>query len=209
MARRKGASFDRGHVVAAAIACLEADGPDALSLSAVARRMGIKPPSLYNHVRNADDLAWALTIEGNRQLTDALEAAINDIFAPHDVLFALALATRTWAQQNPALYTVMTRTKPQNDHPEYRPVLVRALRLFQRPLGLLGVRGDEAIHTIRGLRAAMHGFVTLENVGQFQMGQDTEASYRWLIEATLRGLPGMTLPEGAERVRPGDAIPDR
>ncbi len=188
MPRRKGPSFDRAQVVAAAISCLE-EGTDTLSLASVARRMGIKPPSLYNHVRNIDDLNFAVMVEGNRQLATALEDAIRDVYVPREVLLGLALAIRSWVLENTAIYAVMSRARPNHDDPEFAVVAHRVLDLFRRPLGQLGIEGDDATHAIRGLRAAMHGFVLLEAAGQFQLDLSTEASYRWLIETTLRGLP--------------------
>ncbi len=41
-----------------------------------------------------------------------------------------------------------------------------------------GLTGDDAIHAIRGLRALMHGFVSLEAAGGFAMPQDLDESYR-------------------------------
>ena len=46
----------------------------------------------------------------------------------------------------------------------------------------------EAIHAVRGLRAAMHGFVMLETTGQFQLAEDSADSYRWLVDTVIRGL---------------------
>ena len=43
-------------VVDAAIALVDRDGPDALTLAAVADRLDVRAPSLYNHVDGLDDL---------------------------------------------------------------------------------------------------------------------------------------------------------
>ena len=188
MSRRKGPSLDRQQVVAAAIACVEADGAEGLAITPVARRLGIKPPSLYNHVQGANDLVNAVVIEANRQMAAALRAGIQDIYEPREVLAALAQSLRKWVLANPGLYQIMSQTPPQNDHPELGPIIVDLLDLFRRPLGQLGITGDEAIHTIRALRAAIHGFVLLETSGQFGLGQSIDESYAWLVATTLRGL---------------------
>lgn len=175
-------------MVNAAIALIEREGADALGVSRVARELQIRPPSLYNHVASGDDLAFAILVEGNRRLLAVWRADLRGVYDPHEVLLTLALTMRRWALANIALYQVMSRVPPQNEHPDFASVGGEILELFQRPLGQLGVSGDDAIHTARALRAAMHGYVLLEGAGQFRLGQDTDASFRWLVEAILRGV---------------------
>lgn len=188
MPRRKGPSLDRQQVVAAAIACIEADGPAALAITPVARRLGIKPPSLYNHVKGADDLALAVLIEANHRMVATMRAGIGGVYEPRAVLAALAASLRQFALANPGLYQTISQIPPQNDHPELGPLIFEVLDFFRRPLAQLGITGDEAIHAIRALRSAMHGFVLLETSGQFGLGQSTDESYSWLVQTTLRGL---------------------
>lgn len=175
-------------MVAAAVALVQAEGADALGVSRVARELGIKPPSIYNHVGPGDALGWAVVIEGNRMLLDALKQAVRGVYEPREQLRTLALATREWALGNAGLYALMARIEPDNDDPAFASVMRDVIDLFARPFGQLGVVGDDAIHGIRSLRAAMHGFVLLETSGQFQLAQDAEVSYRWLVEAVIRGL---------------------
>ena len=59
-----------------------------------------------------------------------------------------------------------------------------------------GLSGDDAVHATRVLRAALHGFVTLEASGGFGMPQDTAVSYEYLIR---------TLDESLARWKPVEA----
>ena len=186
MGRRRTVDLDQ--VVAAAIAVVAEEGPDALGVSRVARALGIQPPSLYNHVGKGDALARAVVIEGNRQLLGVLKEAARAEDGAADQLRALARASRGWARENPGLYTVMARTPPENDHPGFRPVLDDVLDLFGRPLGRLGVPRAVRVHAIRGLRAAIHGFLLLETSGQFALAEDPEESFRRLVEALIAGV---------------------
>ena len=52
--------------------------------------------------------------------------------------------------------------------------------------------GDDMIHAIRGLRALMHGFVSLEAAGGFAMPQDLDESYRRLVAGFGEALAGST-----------------
>ena len=188
MARRRGKSLDRQQVVEAAIACVEADGPDALGVSRVARELGIKPPSIYNHVGKGDALARAVVIEANRRVLAVLKDAVRGVVDPREQVLTIAMTLRRWVRENPGLYAVTARVVPDNEHPEFKPVLQDMLDLMGRPLAQLGVASEDSIHAIRGLRAAMHGFLLLENSGQFALAVDSGESFRWLIGSILDGL---------------------
>jgi AcrR family transcriptional regulator len=188
LGRRKGLSLNRRQVVDAAIGCIEAQGPGALGVTRVAAALGIKPPSIYNHVGKGDALAWAVAIEGNRRIRDAMRLAVRGVVAPRRQLEALTTASRAWARANPGLYTVMAQTRPDNAHPEFAPIMDDILELFGRPLAQLGVAPVDTVHAVRGLRAAMHGFLLLEASGQFQLADDVDASFAWLIRAILDGV---------------------
>ena len=47
---------------------------------------------------------------------------------------------------------------------------------------------ETAIHTIRGFRALVHGFASLEIAGAFGMPLDVEASFDHLVAQFVRGL---------------------
>jgi len=188
LARRRGKSLDRQQVVEAAIACVEADGPDALGVSRVARELGIKPPSIYNHVGKGDALARAVVIEANRRVLAVLKDAVRGVVDPREQVLTIAMTLRRWVRENPGLYAVTARVVPDNEHPEFKPVLQDMLDLMGRPLAQLGVASEDSIHAIRGLRAAMHGFLLLENSGQFALAVDSGESFRWLIGSILDGL---------------------
>lgn len=187
MARRKGPALTLQDVVEVAIEVVRADGTDALRVSRVAKELGIKPPSLYNHVGPGDALARAVVLEGNRQLLATFKDAVRGVLDPTDQLRALAEATRRWALDNGGLYTLMSRVEPDNEHEAFAPLIRDLLELYARPFGQLGVEPSNVVHAIRGLRAAVHGFVLLESGGQFQLQEDREQSFRWLVESVLAG----------------------
>ena len=188
MGRRRGPALSREQVIDAAIRCIERDGPEALGVSRVARELGIKPPSLYNHIDKGDDLARAVFVEGNRRMLEHLKDAVRGVVPPEEQLLTLALSLRRWARAHAGLYAVMSQIEPDNDHPEFRALMVDLFDLFFRPLAQLGVAEADHLHALRGLRAAMHGFVLLENSGQYALSTAPEESYRWLIAGLLRGL---------------------
>jgi hypothetical protein len=64
-----------------------------------------------------------------------------------------------------------------------------------------GLEGDEAIHAVRALRSAVHGFVAIEAGGGFGMQVDVDVSFDRLV-GTLAG--GLGEPRPAQAAwRPG------
>lgn len=51
-----------------------------------------------------------------------------------------------------------------------------------------GLRGEEGLHAVRGLRSVVHGFATLEVAGGFGLPLDCDESFRRLVMALASGL---------------------
>ncbi|HYG28343.1 MAG TPA: TetR/AcrR family transcriptional regulator [Caulobacteraceae bacterium] len=109
----------RRGLVDAARRILEADGPSALSLRAVAREAGVSPAAPYHHFKDKGELLDAVAMEGWDALGEALGAAKAKA-QPHDILIAeLGVAYVCFARENPALYRVMyERSRDKDELPE-------------------------------------------------------------------------------------------
>ena len=105
----------RRGLVDAARRILEADGPTALSLRAVAREAGVSPAAPYHHFKDKGELLDAVALEG----WDALGLALSDARAkagPHDIIVSeLGVAYVCFARDNPALYRVMYERSRDKD----------------------------------------------------------------------------------------------
>jgi AcrR family transcriptional regulator len=82
-----------------ALGRLASDGPDGLSLRAIARDMGLSVQSLYHYFASRDHLITELIEDGHNGLADALEAArdAHPISARRDRLIATSWAYRDWS----------------------------------------------------------------------------------------------------------------
>jgi AcrR family transcriptional regulator len=95
----------RRALVEAAERVLERDGPQALSLRAVAREAGVSPAAPYHHFKDKSDLLLALAEEGFHGLGEAMKAAVKSDAEQN--LATMGLAYVRYARANPALYRVM------------------------------------------------------------------------------------------------------
>ena len=176
MTARKGLS--RQAVVDAATAVVEAEGPGALTLSRIARELGVKPPSLYNHVARLDTLRRDVAMGAIEDLGRRLGAAAMGRTG-RDALQAIAVEFRAYAAAHPGLYELTTRARPDDE--EYASASMRPVEPVLAILRGYDVDEEEAIHAARTLRAALHGFVSLENVGGFGLDVDVDESFAWLV----------------------------
>jgi AcrR family transcriptional regulator len=174
--------LDSEQVVSAASALVDAAGVPALSLSAVAQRLGVRPPSLYAHVSGLDDLRARLAIRAAQQLGDTLGPAAAGR-SRADALLAVGHAYRDWALAHPGLYALL-----ETDAPQAAPALERVLELVLAVLRGYGLEGDTAIHAARALRAAIHGFVQLEAGLGFGIPVDPARSFDWMLMTFDRGF---------------------
>lgn len=173
-------------VVDAAIAVVDAEGPGALTLAAVAGRAGVATPSLYKHVRNLAQLRQLVTLRVLEELTERLgEAALGR--SGDDAVRAVMRAYRSYVVEHPGRYASME----QAAEVEAR-VAAAADRLLGVVLAVLrgyDLEGADLIHAARCLRAAVHGFAVLEASGGFGLPEDLEVSYERLIGMVAGGLP--------------------
>ena len=181
MARRRG--LDHDDVVATALAIVDRDGLGALSLRAVADALEVQPPSHYSHVDGLtgllDDCSVAATAEFGEVLRDSVIGV-----AGEDAIRAFATAYRRWARSHPGRYELSLRPVAGA---EKRNVGRSAIATMDTLLAGLGLVGGPATHAGRSLRAALHGFATLEIADALGRG-DHDASFDELVALLLDGL---------------------
>ena len=94
-------------LVEAAARILERDGPNAMSLRAVAREAGVSPAAPYHHFKDKDELMAAVARQGFEAMSQAMRTAGEGAEGPHERLVALGVAYVVFARDHPALYHVM------------------------------------------------------------------------------------------------------
>ena len=185
------AGLNRAAVVEAAAALADEEGAgEGLSLARHAERLGVRKPSLYNHVEGLGGLRRELALMGLRELGRSLSRAAAGK-AGEEGLFALAEAYRRFVEERPGLYEATVRSYRLYDpeDPDLEAVEGEALEPVLAVLASCGVRsGEEAIHAARGFRSVAHGFATLEAAGGFGMSEDSDKSFRRLVGAFADGL---------------------
>ena len=181
------ARTSRAAIVDAASGLLEEGGLEAVSMAAVAERVGVKAPSLYKHFGDRIDLIGAVATEValdlGRCLAGAVEAAGPD---PSARLNALAASYRDFALARPRGSALLfasvapgTEPSPDSQAIAVRPVLEVAESI---------VGPSRALAAARVLTAFAHGFASMESAGAFRFGGDVAEAYRLGVSVLLAGL---------------------
>jgi AcrR family transcriptional regulator len=182
------AGLDSAAVVTAAAELADAEGLEAVTLARLAGRLKVRSPSLYVHVAGLDDLRRRLGARGAAELAGALALTATGK-ARREALQAIAYTYRDYARAHPGTYAAMQRAPAEDDEETARAGL-EVVGVIVAVLEGYGLHGDEAIHAVRVIRAALHGFVVLECEGGFALPIGLEESYQRLIAVLHAGLAG-------------------
>jgi AcrR family transcriptional regulator len=181
MARKRG--LDRADVIAAALAIVDSDGLDSLSLTAVATALDVQPPSLYSHVDGLHGLLDALAVRVTAEFGETLRDSVIGV-SGDDAVVAFAHAYRDWATRNPGRYELsLRRTDPDKKRIAGRG----AIETMDRVLAAYGLSRADATAAGRSLRAALHGFATLEAADSLGRGRNDE-SFAYMVKLFLDGV---------------------
>ena len=179
--------LDEEAVLRAATALVDAEGLEALSLARLAEVLGVRAPSLYNHVSGLEGVRRGLALRGLRELTArAARAAIGK--NGEEGLVAVADAYRTFAKEHPGLYAAGLLRAPGQEEIELAAASEELLDILRAVLAPYGLQGEKLIHALRAFRSLAHGFVSLELAGGFGIPVDLEASYYYLVRLLVASL---------------------
>ena len=221
-------ALTRERVVAEALAVISTDGAQALSMRAIAARLGVVPGALYRHVRSKEQLydlvLDAVLAEVDHQADDETPWAAQ--------VAAIAHALRAALENNPGVAALLKARDPIS------PSSLTVAEAFLAPLRAAGLPGRQAALAFRlvydytvgfalgdptspaeqrlrdtATRQELHAFLralpasrfpTLAADGIYAWANDRDERFRSGLETLLRGLQALTLETG----RPGSTAPD-
>jgi AcrR family transcriptional regulator len=173
-------------VVEAAATLADKEGIEAVTLSRLAADLGVRPPSLYKHVDGLDAIRRALAVKGVTEANGRIQQATIGK-SRDEAMFALAHAYWQFARDRPGLYAASLRAA----RPGEKDVAAAGEATLGTVLSVLsgyGVKGDDTLHATRGLRAIIHGFVSLDAAGGFRLKLDLRESFDRLLAAFAKDL---------------------
>ncbi|MDN3354384.1 TetR/AcrR family transcriptional regulator [Actinomadura sp. DC4] len=166
-------------------------GFDRVTVSAVARRLGVKDPSLYAHIENVRELKVRVALLSLEEMADRAAAALAGR-AGRDALVAFADAYRGYAKEHPGRYAASRfeldpETAAASAAPRHAAMTRAILRGYDLP-------EPDQTDAVRFLGGAFHGYVSLEMAGGFRhTPREADASWKWALDTlhfALANHPG-------------------
>lgn len=174
------ANLNKEKIFSAAADLANRYGFAALSLKALAAHFSVKPPSLFKHVRDLAEIKDALAISGFTKLRDALRNTPK--MTARSYLVQICHQYRDLALQFPGEYDAFQQTHVAGSTEVYK-LGEEVLQIM-----LAAVPGKDStakIHALRFIRSALHGFVHLENNKGFGLNENTNESFRLMVESIV------------------------
>lgn len=168
-------------IVAEAADLADGSGFDGVTLSAVARRLGVQTPSLYSHVRDRAALLDGITALALAELADCVAVAIAGR-SGRPALDGFAEAHRAYSLRSPGRWQSLQRragaTAVESGAARRFVALTDALlRGYDLPQG-------ERVHATRLIGSTINGFLALERIGSFDHSAPApEVSWRKTLDA--------------------------
>lgn len=133
----------------------------------LAKRLGMRAPSLYKHFSSKEALEAVLISVGFEEQAALFRSALDTSQAP---LIAMGNAYREFARQNPQLYRLMY------DRALNRPLLIPGTEEAAAAPSIEATGGDQDL--ARAAWAFAHGMTIFELNARFTPGADLDAAWR-------------------------------
>ncbi|MBQ0852599.1 WHG domain-containing protein [Streptomyces sp. BH-SS-21] len=175
------AGLTTARVVTAAADLADEAGYEHVTLSALARKFGVKDASLYSHVKNLHDLRTRMALLAGAEMIDRIADAVAGR-AGKDALAAFADAYREYALEHPGRYAA-TQIRIDQSLAATSPAFVRTAEVTHGMLRAYGLEEPDLTDAVRLLRSTFHGYCALEATGAFGASRDVRASWDRAVEA--------------------------
>src|SRR3569623_1838460 len=172
----------RGALIKAALRDAEQGGPEAISIKALAKELGVSQPAPYRHFADRDALLAAVTAEAFREFSTMLREAMAKA-SKQSKLSRLAQATLDFGLKRNGIYrlmfasrTVSCAAKGSELHEATRETFALVVDALEDP-AVDYLRARQALK----IWAALHGVVMLSEQGLFT-GEAAHAPRDELVE---------------------------
>ena len=155
--------LSRARIVEAALRVMDAEGLEAVTMRRIGRELGVEAMSLYNHVRDKDDL-----LEG------VIEEVLSEFrYEPEgeDWLTQATAAASEWRRllrAHPNVIGLLVERK----HPRSSPEAIRPMEIAFELLRSAGLSEKDAVSAFRAIGSFIFGHVLMET-GNIAPGPET------------------------------------
>ncbi|MEQ8313698.1 MAG: TetR/AcrR family transcriptional regulator [Gammaproteobacteria bacterium] len=163
----------KGALIDAAMALIDTNQTDAISLRRLAKEVGVTPSAVYNHFADKDSLMLAIKIRLYEELNRFFDSRCEDSSDPEQGLLDVCYAYYRFSQEQPArfLFLFSSVLPLERSTPEFIEVachsLVRSRKLIYKVFEKYNIpcKEEDVINTTILVWSQLHGIVMLRNSG--------------------------------------------
>jgi AcrR family transcriptional regulator len=172
----------RDALVQAALAEVELGGPETISISALAKKLGVSQPAPYKHFADREALLVAVTAEAFRQFSAMLREQIRKP-SKRSKLSRIAQATLEFGLRRNGIYRLMFASRVMACAPKGSELHAAGMETFELLLESLEAPAVGSLRERSALKVwvALHGVVMLAEQGLLT-GQIANVSREELVE---------------------------
>jgi AcrR family transcriptional regulator len=177
----------KADVLSTAAAIVDEQGTEALTLSRLAERLGVRSQSLYAHVDGLsglrrDLILYALNLQAVRVGRSVMAKSGRDALMA--VMNELVLVNR----EHPGLARLTSWSQPDPTDEAMFDALLEVSEPFTILLASYGLVGDDLAHWRRIIWTSLQGFLSLEAADMMKLPADPDQSVHLLMELIADGL---------------------
>lgn len=185
-------NIDKESIINKAVELVNSVGIDKVTLKMLAENLGIKSPSLYNHIDGVDDLKMQLMMYGWKQAEERITQAVIGL-SGFDAIRAMCYAFYDYVIENPGVFIVMLWYN-KFESGEMEKATAQLLAIIFKITNSLNIPEDYCFHLIRTFRSFLEGYFLLVNNGSFGHSLPLSDSFEISIEILIAGIQSL-MPE--------------
>lgn len=173
-------------VIQAASDIADKDGLKGVSLKAVAKKLNIRTPSLYNHIASLDDLLHEVAHKGMRTMNEEMTQAAIGTFG-NEAIISVSTAYFRCMIANPGVYETIqwvhwhSNEETAKIFEHYKSLLIKIILSCK----LKKEKTDEVLNLLIGV---LHGYTTMQIGNAFTNPKETIISLSEAVDTVLLGI---------------------
>lgn len=160
-------------------------GIEAVTITTLSQHLGIKKPSLYNHIKGPEDIYQGIMIYGWRHISECAAYVQNE--NPCAALREYAEIVYRYALGNPGVFEAMLWYNRYQSE-ELKLATTELYRFFFAQTDKLHMDRETANHILRTYRAMIEGFLLLVIHDAFGNPVSIEESYELTLDVFMKGI---------------------
>ncbi|MCL2199804.1 MAG: WHG domain-containing protein [Defluviitaleaceae bacterium] len=183
------AKIDKQMITQVAAGMANKNGLEKVTLKELAKELGIRSPSLYNHIQGLDELRNSVMLYGWSQLGNSV--AMSAIGKSGDeAVRAMCKSYRDYIMANPGVFDAMMWLN-RNSSQEAEQTTDDLARLVAMILAGYNLGENEKIHASRMFRSFLQGFCSIDKNNCFSDPVPVQESFDFAVEILIKGLASL------------------